>query len=180
MLDAIICDPPYGVRAGGRKSGGRKLLNGDRSSEDYVIPEGKREDHIPSTAPYAMSECLFDLLETSAKLLVMKGRLVYFYPAAREDYTDEDLPTHPCLRLVANSEQILTKRWSRRLITMEKVQEYTEEMAAEARRKHSDFRVNHKEILEENRKMLKEAVFSPLNEREEEDPKRPQYRAKCV
>jgi tRNA (guanine10-N2)-methyltransferase len=24
LFDCIVCDPPYGVRAGGRKSGGRK------------------------------------------------------------------------------------------------------------------------------------------------------------
>lgn len=34
------------------------------------------------------------------------------------------LPTHPALKMVANSEQILTQRYSRRLITMQKVAEY--------------------------------------------------------
>jgi tRNA (guanine10-N2)-methyltransferase len=43
VLDAIICDPPYGVRAGARKTGAR---------EDKVakpIPEEHRATHIPGT-----------------------------------------------------------------------------------------------------------------------------------
>ena len=39
-------------------------------------------------------------------------------------YTEENLPTHPCLRLDANCEQILSTRISRRLITMVKYREY--------------------------------------------------------
>ena len=38
-------------------------------------------------------------------------------------YSDSQVPTHPCLKLVANSEQGLTRSIGRRLITMEKVSE---------------------------------------------------------
>lgn len=44
VFHAILCDPPYGVRAGARKSG-RK--GGARS-----IPEEKRDGHIPATQVY--------------------------------------------------------------------------------------------------------------------------------
>ena len=66
-------------------------------------------------------ECLRDLLDVSARLLRVGGRLVYFLPAAPEVYREEEVPRHPALRLVANSEQVLNARYSRRLITMEKV-----------------------------------------------------------
>lgn len=66
-------------------------------------------------------ECLRDLLDTSAKLLRPGGRLVYFLPAAPEVYKEEEIPQHPALRLIANSEQILSTKFSRRLITMKKV-----------------------------------------------------------
>ena len=33
---------------------------------------------------------------------------------------EDNIPSHPCLELMANSEQVLTKRIGRRLITMEK------------------------------------------------------------
>lgn len=62
-----------------------------------------------------------DLLDMSAKLLRPGGRLVYFMPAAPEVYNEEELPQHPALRLIANSEQVLSTKFSRRLITMQKV-----------------------------------------------------------
>ena len=39
-------------------------------------------------------------------------------------HTDEEVPQHPCLELVSNSEEKLTLLISRRLITMKKVAEY--------------------------------------------------------
>lgn len=65
-------------------------------------------------------ECLRDLLDMSAKLLRPGGRLVYFMPAAPEVYREEEIPRHPALRRIANSEQVLSTKFSRRLITMEK------------------------------------------------------------
>ena len=89
-------------------------------------------------------ECLRDLLDTSAKLLRPGGRLVYFMPAAPEVYREEEIPQHPALRLVANSEQVLSTKFSRRLITMEKVRRATHDAGPRAaflaatgtRRKH--------------------------------------------
>jgi hypothetical protein len=51
-------------------------------------------------------------------------RLVYFLPATPETYSEAEVPSHPALALVANSEQILTSRYSRRLITMQKLGAY--------------------------------------------------------
>lgn len=163
MFDAIICDPPYGVRAGGRKSGGRKMLNGQRDA--YVIPEEMKKDHIPSTAPYTLVECVHDLFDMAARLLVMGGRLVYFFPAAREDCSESHFPKHPCFTLIASSEQILSTRWSRCLITMEKTAKYTEGLAKEAHQKHIDFKENHTQFLEENKERgsLHSLVFRPAD-----------------
>lgn len=61
-LDQIVCDPPYGVRAGGRKSGSRKY-----QKTPYEIKEELRKDHIPATRPYELGECIADLLEFAAK-----------------------------------------------------------------------------------------------------------------
>lgn len=41
----------------------------------------------------------------------------------REDYTESTLPAHSCLKLVANSEQVLSQYTSRRLLTYEKIKE---------------------------------------------------------
>jgi tRNA (guanine10-N2)-methyltransferase len=137
------------------------MLNGKR--EAYVIPEEMKKDHIPSTAPYTLVECVHDLFDMAAKLLVMGGRLVYFFPAAREDCSDSHFPKHPCFTLIANSEQILSTRWSRCLLTMEKTAKYTDDIAAEAQQKHIDFRDNHIQFLEENKEKgsLHSLVFAP-------------------
>ncbi|ESR65000.1 UPF0020 domain-containing protein [Citrus sinensis] len=147
VFDAIICDPPYGVRASGRKSGGRKLLKG--VLDPYTVPDDKRVGHIPSTAPYCLSECVHDLLDLAGRILVMGGRLVYFYPVLREDSTRNPFPEHLCFKLVASSEQILSSRYSRVLLTMVKIGLYTEEIAETARRNHLEFRENHLKWLED-------------------------------
>ncbi|KAF8019998.1 hypothetical protein BT93_G0631 [Corymbia citriodora subsp. variegata] len=184
VFDAIICDPPYGVRAGGRKSGGRKLLKGVVGP--YTVPDDKRTDHIPSTAAYSLVECVHDLLDVAAKMLVLNGRLVFFYPVLREDESAENhFPEHPCFVLVSASEQILSSRYSRVLLTMVKRGPYTKEIEEVARLKHLEFKENHLKWLEDGN--LHSAVFSP-NESvcvAESDIKvskdtKPKYRGKYV
>lgn len=184
VFDAIICDPPYGVRAGGRKSGGRKLLKGVISP--YTVPDDKRTDHIPSTAAYSLAECVHDLLDVAAKMLVMGGRLVYFYPVLREDdSTETHFPEHPCFKLIATCEQILSLRYSRVLLTMVKIGPYTEEIAETARLKHLEFKENHLKWLEEGN--LHAAVFSSADpqlgdagDSKSSKDSKPKYRGKYV
>ena len=70
IFGAIVCDPPYGVRAGGTKME-------PKPRESQLNPV----DHIPSTTPYPLSECLWDLLDLAARLLIPGARLVYFLPS---------------------------------------------------------------------------------------------------
>lgn len=113
IIDAIIADPPYGVRAGARKS---------HAAPDLHIED--RSKHIPSTAPYTLGECLRDLVCFAARLLVLGGKLVYWIPAAPGFYFDDELPTHPALEIVANCEQVLSSRYSRRLLVLRKTMRY--------------------------------------------------------
>ncbi|CAA2959026.1 tRNA (guanine(10)-N2)-methyltransferase homolog [Olea europaea var. sylvestris] len=182
MFDAIICDPPYGVRAGGRKSGGRKLLKGVVAP--YTVPDDKRTGHIPSTAPYSLVECVHDLLDLAARMLVTGGRLVYFYPVLRDNESvDPNFPEHPCFKLVASCEQILSYRYSRVLLTMIKIAPYTEDIAEAARIKHLEFKENHLKWLEDGN--LRSAVFEPadIHINGSSDAKfgtKPKYRGKYV
>lgn len=181
IFDAIICDPPYGVRAGGRKSGGRKLLKG--AVDPYTVPEEKRFNHIPSTAAYSLAECMSDLLELAARMLVMGGRLVFFFPVLREDtVTVAQFPEHPCFTLIASCEQILSLRYSRYLLTMVKTGHYTEEISELARKKHLEFRENHLKWMEEGN--LHSAVFSSSDSETAKSKfdrdSKPKYRGKYV
>ena len=65
VYDAVITDPPYGVRAGGRKS----------VSKPHIVI-GDVDSHYPQTDPYPLGECLRDLLDAAAKGLRVGGRLV--------------------------------------------------------------------------------------------------------
>ncbi|KAI9495073.1 S-adenosyl-L-methionine-dependent methyltransferase [Zychaea mexicana] len=123
-LDAIVTDPPYGVRAGakrlGRKEDSKKTLQ-MRTYEG--VPMHTREDYYPPTKPYEMSEVLADLLNFAAEHLRVGGRLVYWLPTVVDEYSSADIPQHPSMTLISNSEQNFGQ-WARRLITMEKVREF--------------------------------------------------------
>lgn len=178
MFDAIICDPPYGVRAGGRKSGGRKIIKGVKGP--YTVPDEKRDNHIPSTAPYCLAECVHDLLHLAARMLVMGGRLVFFYPVLRSEdgAASPQFPEHPCFKLIASCEQILSYRYSRVLLTMVKVAPYTEEIERVAEEMHREFRENHHKWMEEGN--LHSAVFEPAQDGKPDKELKPKYRGKYV
>jgi len=136
LFDAIVTDPPYGVRAGAKKIG----LNTDK----YDAPPPTKRDvmnpRYPLTVPYEMEQVLIDLIEFASKYLVVGGRLVYWLPTNSEEYNKNDIPQHPSLKLIANSEQSFGK-WSRRLITMEKIKKYEDiRLQGEGNTGHYQFR----------------------------------------
>ncbi|KAI9313806.1 hypothetical protein BX666DRAFT_2140306, partial [Dichotomocladium elegans] len=122
-LDAIVT-APYGVRAGAKTLGRKensKLPLAMRSYEGQ--PMHTREDYYPPTKPYEMSEVISDLLNFAAEHLRIGGRLVYWLPTVTEEYESTDIPQHPSMVEISNSEQNFGQ-WARRLITMEKVRDW--------------------------------------------------------
>ncbi|XP_067213095.1 tRNA (guanine(10)-N2)-methyltransferase homolog isoform X2 [Linepithema humile] len=114
-LDAIMTDPPYGIREATERIGTMKI--------NPVIEEHQATSHIPSKIDYGLNQIYKDLLCFSARHLKLDGRLVCWYPLFRDQYTEDQLPAHPCLELVANSEQVLSNYTSRRLLTYKKFRE---------------------------------------------------------
>lgn len=113
LFDAIVTDPPYGIREGGRKIGSRReIVN--------PVPDDMREGHIPATCDYKLSEMFTDLVKFAVRYLVVGGRLVYWVPIILNEFNSEVLPTHPCLKLVSSSVQPLQRHVGRMLVTMEK------------------------------------------------------------
>ncbi|ORZ15647.1 hypothetical protein BCR42DRAFT_437915 [Absidia repens] len=122
-LDAIVT-APYGVRAGAKKLGRKDEDKKPLQLRSYEgVPMHLRQDYYPPTKPYEMSEVLSDLLEFSAKHLRIGGRLVYWLPTVVDEYSNTDVPQHPSMALISNSEQNFGQ-WSRRLITMEKIRSW--------------------------------------------------------
>ncbi|KAL7545316.1 hypothetical protein ACHAWF_008675 [Thalassiosira exigua] len=120
MFDAIVTDPPYGIRAGAKKSGARK------EGEVRPILDEHRYDHVAQTRPYAVSDVMADLLNVAAMTLKMGGRLVYVIPSMLDFDEEQDLPRHDCLRIVYVCFQPLGTELGRRTVTMEKIKEYDE------------------------------------------------------
>ncbi|KAI1716544.1 putative RNA methylase family domain-containing protein [Ditylenchus destructor] len=122
LFDAIVADPPYGVREKGRKLG-NKTTTGQiefdirNDNKIYTAEGGLR---YPEKAKYGASLYL-DLLELSFKLLRSGGRSAFWFPVIRSEYSDDVLPRHDGMRLLHNCEQILTRDSSRRLLVYEKV-----------------------------------------------------------
>ncbi|PBC30934.1 tRNA (guanine(10)-N2)-methyltransferase homolog isoform X1 [Apis cerana] len=114
-IDAIITDPPYGIREATERIGTTKL--------NPIIEEHQASSHIPSKIGYDLPQMYKDLLTFAAKHLKLNGRLVCWFPLFRDQYSEDQLPTHPCLELIANSEQILSNYTSRRLLTYKKVKD---------------------------------------------------------
>lgn len=117
IFDLIVTDPPYGIRAGGRKSG---KTNGC----SYTIAPDERMDHIPSTQNYPVEEVMLDLLHAAAKLLKVGGALCYLIPTSY-DFKVDDLPKHPCLTMKRLCHQGLSTRHGRHAVLMHKICEYS-------------------------------------------------------
>ncbi|XP_061115117.1 tRNA (guanine(10)-N2)-methyltransferase homolog isoform X1 [Conger conger] len=121
LFDAIITDPPYGIRESTRRTGSQKEII--KPSDDFC-----GDSHVPVSMEYHLSDIFRDLLNFASRYLVMGGRLVYWLPIYRPErvccrYQEEMIPLHPCLSLISNCEQTLSSHTSRRLITMEKTRE---------------------------------------------------------
>lgn len=107
VFDAIVCDPPYGVRARSRTAGTKTC--------DLT--------YVPDSNQYEGRQLVADLLEMAAGLLRVGGRLVFLLPTDRASYCREMLPVHPYLLLLSNSENVLSRKISRRLLTYERLAE---------------------------------------------------------
>ncbi|XP_005101497.1 tRNA (guanine(10)-N2)-methyltransferase homolog [Aplysia californica] len=116
-FDAIITDPPYGIR-----ESAAKIATVDESQ----VKEVEGAPHYPQKAQYNIGDIYKDLLNFAAKFLELGGRLVYWLPIFRPEYQESNIPQHPCLRLESNCEQPLNLSISRRLITMVKDKEFEE------------------------------------------------------
>jgi tRNA (guanine10-N2)-methyltransferase len=117
LYQSIVCDPPYGIRAGARTTGSR------RANPKPILDE-HRHDHIPQTKPYNVSDVMSDLLDVAARTLVMGGRLVYIIPSFSDFDEETDLPRHECLELVHICYQPLSAELGRRMVVMKKVKPY--------------------------------------------------------
>ncbi|TFK26531.1 RNA methylase [Coprinopsis marcescibilis] len=124
MFDAIITDPPYGVRAGAKRLGRKRELSERQKELCRLHRENPRPDdtpYIPPTKPYELSHLVEDLVLFARYVLRPNGRLVFFLPTVTDEYEEVDINTMLCegMEVIANSLQDFGA-WGRRLITIRK------------------------------------------------------------
>ncbi|KAF7428315.1 hypothetical protein PC9H_007536 [Pleurotus ostreatus] len=125
LFDAIVTDPPYGVRAGAKRLGRRRSPTPKQLEaylEHQAAPRPADQPYIPPTKPYELSELARDLVVLARYLLKPEGRLVFFLPTVNDEYEDVDIYTMLCegMELIANSLQDFGS-WGRRLVTIKKI-----------------------------------------------------------
>lgn len=114
-LDAIICDPPYGVREGLKVLGNREPRTDRTAFLIDGVPAHTRPDYVAPKKPYSFERMLDDILTFAAETLVRDGRLAFWMPSANEDEVVVDIPQHAALELIECGVQRFNK-WSRRLL----------------------------------------------------------------
>jgi len=124
LFDAIITDPPYGVRAGAKRLGRKKELTEERFTlflQHRNSPQPDDQPYYPPTKPYELSHLAVDLVLLARYLLKPGGRLVFFLPTVTDEYEELDIQSFLCdgMQVIANSLQDFGS-WGRRLITIKK------------------------------------------------------------
>ncbi|KAI5808896.1 S-adenosyl-L-methionine-dependent methyltransferase [Peziza echinospora] len=121
IFDAIVCDPPYGVREGLKVLGSKDAAKA-RAIGAVVMNGSLRHtqpDYIPPKRPYSFTRMMDDILEFAAIHLVPGGRLCMWMPTANDDDSGAPpltIPQHPQLEHKATCIQAFN-HWSRQLLT---------------------------------------------------------------
>jgi tRNA (guanine10-N2)-methyltransferase len=110
LFDAIITDPPYGIREKPSEVDDARLLS-------RTLPPAHAAGHVPHRALASIEKILSDLFSLAARTLKPGGRLVFLLPTT-EPFSAGLLPPHPSLVLEAASEQTMAARWSRWCVSM--------------------------------------------------------------
>lgn len=128
LFDAIVSDPPYGIR----ESSQHKTRGQATNTDDDQNSIGEK---------YDLTSIYGDLLNFANVYLRVGGRLVFWMPTHIVTYDESLLPTHPCFQVFSNNEQILNRTVSRRLITMIKIRDSNNDEKAQVNEKlFSNFR----------------------------------------
>ncbi|KAK6356415.1 hypothetical protein TWF718_000775 [Orbilia javanica] len=130
IFDAIICDPPYGVREGLKVLGSRDPSRPKVPTIIDGVAQHTRKDFVPPKRPYSFDKMLNDIMNFSSTHLVANGRLCIWLPTADEDFNEFSIPTHRNLKLESVCVQNFNK-WSRRLLTYTRYEVDQDELVAE-------------------------------------------------
>ena len=128
FLDAIVSDPPYGVRE--QKLMVPTLERGspvDQCASSLPAPANSVQGTCISGSAcsyeYDTSTMIVDLVAFALKYLVVGGFLVFWHPTT-PDFTVEEIPCYaPCIKIQSIFPQMLSLKMVRVLVVMKKIQD---------------------------------------------------------
>ncbi|TNJ28233.1 putative RNA methylase [Giardia muris] len=103
VFDAILCDPPYSIRAGARVANSRA---------GYGFKNIADKENV--------ADLFLAVLDFAALTLRVGGRLAFWLPYLIEYHEDSDIPQHADFELVTSPSQKLTGGYGRRLCVFER------------------------------------------------------------
>ncbi|ODV91741.1 hypothetical protein CANCADRAFT_322 [Tortispora caseinolytica NRRL Y-17796] len=122
QFNAIVCDPPYGVREG-LKVLGEENQQRIESSISKLDKDGKplylKSTYIPPKKNYDFPSLFDDILDFASVHLVPGGRLCCWVPVSNSEVSSDIFPQHPALHLISVCVQEFNK-WSRVLTIYER------------------------------------------------------------
>ena len=119
IFDAIVCDPPYGVRARSQKVGVSEAKKTKPKKESSRNDEEHKEPRYAQTEHFDFIELHDHLLHVAALLLRSGGHLVFLFHTDDENPPEKNkFPEHPQLEFLRSSKDNLTRHRARHLITM--------------------------------------------------------------
>lgn len=116
FFDAILSDPPYGLREPRRKVGRQR----ETASNDSMGETNHSQTCSSVLSSYSTNEVVVDLVCFAAKFLVEGGLLAFWHPTT-DHYTDDEIPCHPSMETIWNLPQRLSLKVVRRLVVMRKI-----------------------------------------------------------
>jgi tRNA (guanine10-N2)-methyltransferase len=128
-LDAIVTDPPYGIREQKLKVSSNSTGHPGNGSMNRISASSSAEN-------YDISVMIADLFLFAAESLVLGGRLCFWLPTSTASYSTDEIPSHPLLVLRLNEAQNVSLKISRRLVVMEKVRDWLTSAELQALENH--------------------------------------------
>lgn len=101
VFDAILCDPPYGVREGLVVLGVRDPVGKDKWRVEVGKEMHTDPTYVPPKKPYSFTAMLDDILQFAAETVVDHGRLSFWMPTANDKEQEIPTPTHPYMEIVS-------------------------------------------------------------------------------
>ena len=156
-INAIVCDPPYGVREPTKKVGKKdeteswhekiaKVVENEEYQGDLTnVDIMDLRMHYPQKVEYRMEDLFKDLVKFGARNLKIGGRLTFWLPVDLRDLTGHSI-THPDMTVIARCIDPFGDKTGRELWVLEKVKHFSGENAVFESRFYKDQTNNFREL----------------------------------